>query len=124
MFLIIIKGTKIGEVFPLNAEDTYVLGRKEECKIHILDPRVSRRHCQIDRTRDGDFYLKDLNSTNKTFVNKKTAEDIIKLKIGDIIEIGDTAMFFTDQKELPVKNIEEYKRMSINQTMKIDIPSE
>lgn len=122
MFLVIIKGTKIGTVFSLDREGIYVIGRGEECDIKILDPMISRRHCQIERTRNNDFYIKDLKSTNKTFVNKKVIEDLVELKAGDMIGIGDTVLLFTDQKDIPIKSVADLERLRVNQTMRIDLP--
>lgn len=122
MFLIMIKGTKIGTVFPLDREGIYVIGRGEECDVKILDPMVSRRHCQIEGTRNNNFYIKDLKSTNKTFVNKRVIEDLVELKAGDMIGIGDTVLLFTDQKDIPIKSVADFEKLRIDQTMRIDLP--
>lgn len=121
MFLIIIKGPKIGSVFPLDREGVFVIGRGDECDIKILDMMVSRKHCQIERTRNNNYYIKDLKSTNKTSVNKKIVEDIVELKTGDMIEVGDTVVLFTDQKDTPIKSVEDFQKLRINQTMRIDL---
>lgn len=122
MFIIVIKGTKIGAVYPLDKEGIFIIGRGEDNNIQILDSKVSRKHCQIEKTRSNNFYIKDLNSTNKTFVNKRIVDDIIELKIGDIIGIGDSVLVFTDQKDLPVKSVEDFRKLRIDQTMRIDLP--
>lgn len=116
MYLIVIKGSNVGTVFSLNREGVYIIGRGEECDIKILDLMVSRRHCQIEVTRDCVFYIKDLNSTNKTFVNAKIVEDIVKLEIGDFVGTGDTLLFFTDQKEIPIKSVQDFAKMRMKQT--------
>ena len=56
---------------------------------------ISRTHCEIVR-RNGVNYLKDLNSTNGTFVDGKRlapGEEIL-LKNGSIIRMGDEDFIF------------------------------
>lgn len=122
-FLVITKGKHAGNIFPLAESGPVVIGRSKECKIRILDLRISRRHCQIE-ARDNKFYIKDLGSTNKTIVNEKIIEDEVNLKVGDIIEIGDTALLFTDRKELSIRSVSEYEQFLKKQTMRIDLPPE
>lgn len=122
MFLIVIKGSKVGAVFLFDREGIFIIGRGEECDVKIMDLMVSRRHCQIERTRNNYFYIKDLHSTNKTFVNTRMIEDVVKLEVGDIIGVGDTALLFTDQKEIAVKSVEDYVKIITKQTVRIDIP--
>lgn len=121
MFIIIIKGTNIGAIFPLNKIGIVIIGRGKECNIRILDPKVSRAHCQIEG-KDSGFYIKDLGSTNKTFVNKEIIDTEKKLEINTTIDIGDTTLFFSDQKEIPIKSVEDYDKIRINQTMRFNLP--
>ena len=46
---------------------TYVIGR--EGHIYINDPTVSKQHAEI-QVINGEIYLRDLNSTNGTFLVK------------------------------------------------------
>ncbi len=46
---------------------TYVIGR--EGSIHISDPTVSKQHAEI-QIINGEIYLRDLESTNGTFLVK------------------------------------------------------
>lgn len=121
MFLIMIKGANPGGILLLKKDGVTVAGRAKECDIQLLDVMVSRRHFQIEE-RSGSFYIKDLGSTNKTYLNKNTLDAEQCLKIGDVIEIGDTALLFTDQKEISVNSVEDYNKIKINQTMRIDLP--
>lgn len=121
MFLIVIKGTNVGKVFLLDKEGVSVIGRSKECDIQVLDLMVSRRHCQIEKTKDNIFYIKDLNSTNKTYVNSKIVEDVRELKKGDTIEIGGSILLFTDQKEITIKSVADFETLRKKQTMKIDL---
>ena len=52
-------------------EREWIIGSDpNECQIHVDRPTVSRRHCVL-RTREGSYYLQDLNSSNKTYVNSE-----------------------------------------------------
>jgi hypothetical protein len=67
-----------------------VIGRMNECDIVVNDSNVSRRHAEIWRTSEG-VAIKDLQSTNGTFVNghRITA---VSLSPRDEIEIGTQTM--------------------------------
>lgn len=74
------------------SEQPITIGRSADADIVLLDERVSRIHCGM-RLWDGDFYIKDLKSRNGTWVNNKKI-DVAKLKAGDLIRVGSTAMTF------------------------------
>jgi len=71
-----------------------VIGRKAEgncADIHLKSSIASRRHGEI-AVLDGDYYFRDTNSLNGTFINDvlygKTANTaVVKLKSGDILRI-------------------------------------
>jgi pSer/pThr/pTyr-binding forkhead associated (FHA) protein len=66
--LTIIKGGKVGQSFQLDRQMA-ALGRHTAYNDIILnDPYISSRHARII-FNSGQFYLEDLGSTNKTFVN-------------------------------------------------------
>ncbi len=69
------------------------IGRGEECDISFPDDSgVSRIHVRLDRDGD-DWMLLDLGSTNGTFVNGERVSEV-RLKPGDVIEIGDNRLRF------------------------------
>lgn len=61
-------------------------GRSPEADICIPNTKVSRVHAEI-KPWDGDFVVKDLNSSNGTFVNGTRVEATV-LKPGDVIRMG------------------------------------
>ncbi len=72
----------------------YIIGRADDADLIISSKDVSRHHAAVNN--DGaDFIIKDLNSTNGTFVNNRK---IVKhnLQSGDEISIGDYSIFFDD----------------------------
>lgn len=120
MFIIVIKGTNVGTVYALSKTEYSVIGRGQECDIRVVDLMASRTHCQIEWKKNG-FYLRDLNSTNKTFLNKKLVEKEEKLEPGDTIKVGDAILLFTDKEEVPIKSIEQYNIMRMSKTRPIDL---
>jgi serine phosphatase RsbU (regulator of sigma subunit)/pSer/pThr/pTyr-binding forkhead associated (FHA) protein len=95
----IVKGATPGEV-PL-AQERIVLGRNPDCNVVIPVTSVSREHAQIVRV-GSDFFIEDLKSRNKTFVNNEEVTDRRLLKHNDKIRICDFQATFHDaRKPLP-----------------------
>lgn len=86
--LVGLTGAHKGRSFPIHAQGVY-LGRSPTCDIHLSDQRVSGRHAWIGLV-DGKIVLRDLKSTNGTFVNAnmKTAVHEMALRPGDTVFLG------------------------------------
>jgi EAL domain-containing protein (putative c-di-GMP-specific phosphodiesterase class I) len=65
----------------------FVIGRDDDCSLQLTDKRISRRHCEI-RTSADHLWIRDLGSTNGTFVNHRMIEQAELLESDDIISIG------------------------------------
>lgn len=76
-----------------------IVTREELGNICINNSRISRRHAEffID---DNSICLRDLNSTNGTFVNHKRLEQPIALKHGDIIHFANVEVRLLDESEI------------------------
>ncbi|QSF49012.1 ATP-binding cassette domain-containing protein [Thermosynechococcus sp. TA-1] len=57
-------------------------------------PTVSLRHASIDRTSAGLYVLRDLGSSNGTYVNAKLLKDPYTLRNGDQIRIGPFVLLY------------------------------
>jgi two-component system cell cycle response regulator len=88
--LIVLSGRSVGCVFQLS-ERSYVIGRGEDAQIAIDDDGVSRRHVKLICYANSVVVLKDLGSTNGTFVNGE-AVTTRALADGDRIQVGATAV--------------------------------
>lgn len=64
-----------------------VVGRQEGCQLQIKSSQVSRKHCELFE-RDGRLIVKDLNSSNGTFVNGQRIQGQRVLAPGDELSIG------------------------------------
>ncbi len=71
--------------FPLK-EGKSVIGRKEDCDYRIPLNEVSREHCEFEHKEDA-VIVRDLNSSNGTYVNNKRVAEA-ELKPGDQIIVG------------------------------------
>jgi pSer/pThr/pTyr-binding forkhead associated (FHA) protein len=94
--LLVIKGFNKGAVFPLEA-DQILIGRAEENGIVLNIAEVSRQHAQLTKVEEG-YMIKDLGSTNGTYVDKKKVGEKYLLKPGDTVMLGD-AIYLTYQAD-------------------------
>jgi pSer/pThr/pTyr-binding forkhead associated (FHA) protein len=65
------------------------IGRGKDNTIILNDPYVSSKHAEVF-TEGGRLFLKDLNSTNKTYKNGASVSGIEEIAEGDTIKIGQT----------------------------------
>lgn len=77
---------------PLRVRGRLVLGRSRTCDLMLPGVDASRRHAEITSAR-GEFVLRDLDSTNGTFVNGARIDER-NLEPGDCIQIGDSVVTF------------------------------
>ena len=80
-----------GKKIPITAK--IKIGRSGENDIVIDDNMTSRDHAEIQKIKDA-YFIKDLNSTNGTFINdvKVPKDKYIKLNLDDVIKIGRTEL--------------------------------
>lgn len=69
-------------------KEKMLIGQHSDCDIVIDDPYVSRRHCELLQ-QDGVLFLRDLGSTNGTFVDEMRIENI-NIGSGGRFSIGRT----------------------------------
>jgi eukaryotic-like serine/threonine-protein kinase len=97
----VLAGPYKGHVFPFNQRDTFLVGRTNDAHLCLPDDRFfSRNHCllEIDPPR---CFLRDLGSSNGTFVNGERVSETF-LKHGDQIQGGETILLVevvADQSE-------------------------
>lgn len=91
-FLKMVSGNGAGQIFELTG-DRIVLGRHPSCNIVLNDISVSRHHAQLLQSH-GRFYLEDLRSRNKTFLNDVEIQQRTELAEADCIAICDILLTF------------------------------
>jgi len=80
---------KQGE-FPLSEKTS--LGRHPNNTLRLVDREVSKDHCVIERVGTT-YLLRDLNSSNGTFVNGRKIREL-RLRDGDEIALGNSRLVF------------------------------
>ena len=69
------------------ADGVTSIGRHDDCLIRIKSSQVSRRHCEVFEVADK-LTIRDLGSSNGTFVNGKKVSGQQALKPGDELTVG------------------------------------
>ncbi len=78
-------GPNLGASFKVD-EATFIIGRGRTNRVILLDEKVSARHAQVEQREDA-CLLRDLSSTNGTFVNGRVVTEAA-LAEGDEIRAG------------------------------------
>ncbi|MEK2687553.1 sigma 54-interacting transcriptional regulator [Bdellovibrio sp. GT3] len=86
------------------------IGKDAQCQIQIHGDDVAERHFRIER-REQTYYIRDLRSTQGTYVNNARIMEAI-LQEGDLIRAGTQELFFTFESsqttsEFPLKSRNE-----------------
>jgi pSer/pThr/pTyr-binding forkhead associated (FHA) protein len=87
--LVLLSAGLTGRTHELKVDKT-TIGRVEDNTFQIAEPSVSSHHCEI-LVRGNDVVVKDLNSTNGSFINGEKITEA-PLKIGQILRLGQIEM--------------------------------
>jgi pSer/pThr/pTyr-binding forkhead associated (FHA) protein len=93
IFLRIEEGPGEQRVFTLSSGGVYLIGR-EGADVVLHDDKVSRKHAEIGLYGPEAYIVRDLASTNGTFLNGKRVGDRARMKHWDVIRVGDTLISF------------------------------
>ncbi len=92
LILTIIEGPDAGKRFELPANEPQLLGRSSEA-LPISDNTVSRRHAEL--TPDaGEWWIRDLESQNGTWINGVRIDERVRLRRGDLVRVGSSLFAF------------------------------
>ena len=84
--LVIVRGRSEAKLHRLGP-GVSVAGRQEGCQLQVMASLVSRKHCEFFEQK-GHLLVKDLNSSNGTYVNGEKVEGQRVLQHGDEVSIG------------------------------------
>jgi pSer/pThr/pTyr-binding forkhead associated (FHA) protein len=76
-------------------KEVLTVGRDGANDIIIDHPLASRRHARFERTEDG-FFIRDLESTNGTYLNGEQILGALMLHSQDQVIVADTVIVFQD----------------------------
>ena len=111
MFKLVVVGGKLrGQEFTLS-EGENILGRNSECDISIDLDGISKRHVSFD-VHTETVYIKDLDSSNGTFINGKNVSQAT-IRAGDKIAIPDLILKLIEIRE---KKVIIYKKSKNNRS--------
>ena len=80
-------GHQPGAVFDVGHGAT--MGRSDNAEIRVDDPFASSAHARIF-PRSEFMYVEDMGSTNGTYLNGRQVKTAERLKVADVIRIGDS----------------------------------
>lgn len=83
--LVLVKQDGRSQEIPIRSTPI-VLGRGEQAGVRISDAGISREHCRLEIDEDA-VTIRDLNSSNGTFVNATRIKEA-ELAPGDLLAIG------------------------------------
>ena len=104
-----INGVDLGKKYSLSNEST-MLGRSSKVDIQIDEDAISRNHAVIEHQADG-VVIRDLNSTNGTYVNDSPIRHH-QLLDGDQIKIGRTIFKFLSGSNIEAAYHDEIYRLT------------
>ena len=87
--LVLLSAGMTGRTHELKVDKT-TIGRVEDNTFQISEPSVSSHHCEI-WLRGTDIVVKDLDSTNGTFINNEKVTETV-LKPGQVLRLGQIEM--------------------------------
>ena len=107
--LVVIYGLDLGRKYNL-VRPQIVIGRSSKADICIDQEAVSRNHCKILST-GGSVLLRDMGSTNGTYVNDELVDEYV-LRDGDFIKIGRCIFKFLSGNNIENAYHEEIYRLT------------
>jgi len=90
-FLEVLSGNDAGIIHEIKKSQT-VIGRKDG-DIIVSDPLISKKHAAVEIWSREVIYIKDLESTNGTYINGIPISQT-RLKNGDVIQLGNIKLKF------------------------------
>ncbi|MGY8939217.1 MAG: FHA domain-containing protein, partial [Flavobacteriales bacterium] len=130
-----LKEDKLNILDKLKTKSKVVIGRADNCDVILNSGSVSREHAEITKQTDGTYSIKDLNSTNGTFVNGSKIKGLQRIILSDKIFIGKLQLSLegatkdlSEELAICVKGIEKEfinsgKKIKVLGKMDLAIPS-
>jgi pSer/pThr/pTyr-binding forkhead associated (FHA) protein len=84
--VVLTPGKSEGKVIPITLSQ-FLIGRDPQCQLRPASQSISKRHCAL-LVRGGKVFLRDLDSTNGTFVNEQPVKGEVELHHGDKMKLG------------------------------------
>ena len=130
-----IEEDKVNILDKLKSKSKVVIGRADECDVILNNGSVSRQHAEVTKNNNGSYSIKDLNSTNGTFVNGRKIKGLQTIVHADKIFVGKLLLSLdgvtkdlSEELAICVKGIEKVfinngKKTKVLNEMDLAIPS-
>lgn len=89
-YLTVVEGAELERSVRVT-EEALVLGRDPSRAFHLPDPEVSRAHCEV-RLVGASMRVRDLKSTNGTYVDGERVESERELPVSSLLQLGKHAL--------------------------------
>jgi len=101
--LTVIQGPDKGKSFALPLNEPQLIGRSSEA-LPTTDTTVSRRHAELTPD-EGEWYIRDLESQNGTYVNGVRIPERTRLRLGDQVRTGSTLWMFGRREDDEARDV-------------------
>lgn len=98
-YLIVVEGAKAGKV---RLRLPTMIGRGVDADVKVRNSLISRRHCEVYEF-EGELAVRDLGSSNGTFVNAERITQPTFLGPGDELQVGTIVMRAAYQPQIPAE---------------------
>ena len=118
----VVNGKKAGATY-LVFKSPYIIGRHDQADLKICNPQVSVYHCSIV-IKGNEVWVRDMDSTNGTFINNERVDSEQRLVIGDQLQVG-PAVFEVLQEAtgvVPEEHHEDYTSTLMNVPAQLQPP--
>lgn len=111
--LVQIHGPDLGKKYIIDNEDGLTVGREDGNTIVVDLDNVSRRHAMVSN-KDGKYFVKDLGSTNGTYLNDAEIHEEQPLRTGDLVKVGGAIFKFLSGGNIETQYHEEIYSLTIS----------
>lgn len=109
---------KVLKIYPL-PDGEAIIGSDPSCLLHIDSLAVQPRHASVT-TRGDKSILRDLGSSEGTFVNGKKISDEYTLKDDDVIRVGKHDLLYTHEISVDTIRAEALSELSQGEELKLE----
>ena len=78
----------------LLGDGEHLIGRDINCPVYLDSEYISTQHAKLHLSHDG-IHIEDLNSTSETFLDGVTVRGKLRVKPGQLLQLGDLTVYFS-----------------------------
>jgi predicted component of type VI protein secretion system len=97
--LVVVKGRSATQAVPVPNGAALTVGRQDGCQLRIVSSLVSRKHCEL-RNEQGKLVVRDLQSSNGTYLDGLKIDGQAEVQPGQLLTIGNVVFRVETEKSL------------------------